>query len=555
MLKSLHIENIAVIEKTDIDINRGFNVLTGETGAGKSIIIDSINAVLGERTSKELIRFGSSKAEVTALFCDLSDTSKAVLEENGYSPDEDGNLLIMRVLSATGNGSIKINGKPATAGVLKAIGKSLVNIHGQHDNQSLLNPETHYIYIDRLAENGKELQEYYDEFRHLNAVRRELASMETDEDEKRRRLDLLDYQINELQSAQIRVGETQEIKEKLLIAESYEKTISSLNEADFCISGDEENLGAVSLLKNAQRYVALIKNGMFDGANQKLAEAMNLLEDAQADIRHFINDTDYSESDCENLRTRLDSLHRLMLKYGNGEQEMLDFLENALQERDKIILSDERVNELSRELDLSTERLIKLGDRLTETRKCAALKFADAVTKQLRLLDMQNAVFDVSIKKGRYTKVGCDGVEFIIRTNVGEEAKPLHKIASGGELSRVMLSLKSVLADKDDVDTLIFDEIDSGISGRAADKVGFALKSVSKCSQVICVTHLAQIAAYAENHLYIEKQIQNERTYTRVTPLLYDERIHEIARIMSGTDITDNLYNSAKELLDRSSSL
>ena len=555
MLKSLHIENIAVIEKTDIDISRGFNVLTGETGAGKSIIIDSINAVLGERTSKELIRFGCNKAEVTALFCDLSKESCNILEENGYSPDEDGNLLVMRVLSSTGNGAIKINGKPATAGVLRVIGKSLVNIHGQHDNQSLLDPETHYIYIDRIAENEKELNEYYIEFRNLNSIRRELNSIETDEDEKRRKLELLEYQIDELQSAQIRVGELDEIKEKLSIAENYEKTVSSLNEADFCISGDDDNLGAAALLRNATRFVASTQNNMFDDANQKLLEAIALLEDADSVLRQFINNTEYSEADCEKLRARLDSLNRLMLKYGNGEQEMLDFLEKAQAERDKIMLSDEKIKELSSELDLSTERLISLGEKLTQSRKRAAKKFALDVTGQLQLLDMQNATFDVSFSKGRYTKVGCDEVEFIIRTNVGEDAKPLHKIASGGELSRVMLALKSVLADKDDVDTLIFDEIDSGISGRAADKVGVQLKAVSRCSQVICVTHLAQIAAYADNHLYIEKQTQNERTYTRVTPLSYDERIREIARIMSGTDITDNLYNSAKELLDRSNSL
>ncbi|MEE0808243.1 MAG: DNA repair protein RecN [Acutalibacteraceae bacterium] len=555
MLKSLHIENIAVIEKTDIDISRGFNVLTGETGAGKSIIIDSINAVLGERTSKELIRFGCNKAEVTALFCDISDSSRKILEENGYSPDEDGNLLIMRVLNAMGNGSIKINGKPATAGVLKIIGKSLVNIHGQHDNQSLLDPDTHYIYIDRIAENEKELNSYYDEFKRLNAIRRELNSIETDEGEKRRKLDLLDYQINELESAQIRVGELLEIKEKLQIAENYEKTASALTEADFCISGDDDSLGAAALLRNATRYVSSTQNSIFDSANQKLLEAIALLEDAGSDIRHFINSTEYSEADCENLRARLDTLNRLMLKYGNGEQEMLEFLDKAQTERDKIMLSDEKIKELSRELDLSTERLIVLGDKLTASRKNAAKKFAKNVTEQLQLLDMQNATFDVSFRKGRYTKVGCDEIEFIICTNVGEDAKPLHKIASGGELSRVMLSLKSVLADKDDVDTLIFDEIDSGISGRAADKVGIQLKSVSRCGQVICVTHLAQIAAYADNHLFIKKQTQNERTYTHVEPLSYDQRIHEIARIMSGTDITENLYNSAKELLDRSSSI
>lgn len=555
MLKSLHIENIAVIEKTDIDMSRGFNALTGETGAGKSIIIDSINAVLGERTSKELIRAGCSKAEVTALFCDLGDVSKQILHDNGYEVDDDGNLLVMRVLSSTGSGTIKINGKPATAGVLKVIGKSLVNIHGQHDNQSLLNPDTHYLYIDRIAENGKELEAYYSEFKMLNSIRRELSALETDEGQKRRKLDLLEYQIKELESAAVKVGELQEIKDKLLIAETYEKTVSGLRDAEFCISGGDYSDGAASLIKNAQKYVSGIKNTKFDDISQKLGEAMAILEDATADIRNFTNNTEYSEADCENLRSRLDTLHRLMLKYGNSEEEMLAFLNNAKAEREAIMLSDERVEELSRELDLSTERLIALGEKLTETRVRAAKHFSDTVTNALLELDMPNASFEVGISKARYTKVGCDCLEFLISTNKGEGIKPLHKIASGGELSRVMLAIKSALADKDDVDTLIFDEIDSGISGRAAGKVGQRLKLVADNSQVVCVTHLAQIAACAQNHLYIEKRTENNRTYTSVTSLSYEDRIHEIARIMSGTEITTNLYNSAKELLDRSSSI
>ena len=555
MLKSLHIENIAVIEKTDIDMSRGFNALTGETGAGKSIIIDSINAVLGERTSKELIRSGCTKAEVTALFCDLSDTSKQILLDNGYEVDDDGNLLVMRVLSATGSGSIKINGKPATAGVLKVIGKSLVNIHGQHDNQSLLDPDTHYLYIDRIAENDKEREAYYNEFRNLNNIRRELNSLETDEGNKRRKIDLLEYQINELESAAIKVGESQEIKDKLLIAETFEKTVSGLRDAEFCILGGDDSDGASSLIKNAQKYVANIKNGRFDDISQKLGEALAIIEDAVGDIRHFTNNNEYSEADCENLRARLDTLHRLMLKYGNSEEEMLTFLDNAKAELEAIMLSDERVEKLSQELDLSTERLIALGEKLTATRKTAAKQFAETVTNALSELDMTNAAFEVGITSGRYTKVGCDCVEFLICTNKGEGVKPLHKIASGGELSRVMLAIKSVLADKDDVDTLIFDEIDSGISGRAAGKVGQRLKLVADNSQVVCVTHLAQIAACAQNHLYIEKKTEMDRTYTSVTALSYEDRIHEIARIMSGTEITENLYNSAKELLDRSSSI
>ncbi len=552
MIRSLHIENIAVIEKTDIDFGEGLNVLTGETGAGKSIIIDAINAVLGERTSKDLIRAGCDKAEVSALFCDLSDTSKSDLTQNGYDVDEDGNLLIVRVLSASNSGSIKINGKPATAGVLRQIGKNLVNIHGQHDNQSLLNPENHYLYLDRIAENTDSLQEYYAEFKHLNSLRRQLNSLETDQDEKLRKIELLEYQIKELEDANITIGEFEGLKSKLKIAENYEKTISALNDAYYCINGTDDSDGAFSMLRNAQRYVSSAKNDEFDIIEQRLAEMLVSLDDVSADIRTFTQNSEYSNLDAEKLCLRIDTLHRLMLKYGNSEEIMLTFLENAKRELEQINTSDKLIGELSNELDISTEKLVTLGEKLSATRKVAAKHFSDEVTQTLKFLDMPNVTFEVKLEKGTYTKHGCDVVEFMIGTNVGEGVKPLHKIASGGELSRVMLSIKSVLADKDDVDTLIFDEIDAGISGRAAGKVGNKLKDVAMCRQVVCVTHLAQIAACAKNHLLIEKQTLQNRTYTQVSALSYDDRIKELARIMSGIDLTDNLYNSAKELLDRS---
>ncbi len=553
MIKSLHIENIAVIEKTDIDFGEGLNVLTGETGAGKSIIIDAINAVLGERTSKELIRSGCDRAEVSALFCDLSETSKQALLDNGYEVDEDGNLLIVRILSLNGNGAIKINGRPATAGVLRAVGKNLVNIHGQHDNQSLLNPDNHYLYLDRLAENDKELQEYHNEFKRLNAIRRELAALEIDEDEKKRKTELLEYQIKELEAADIKLGEVEDLKNKLQIAENYEKTMSALSDAYHSINGTDDTDGAFSMLKDAQKYVLKAKGDEFPNIAQRLGNLLAELDDIAADIRGFTHNAEYSELDGEKLRSRLDTLHRLMLKYGSDEQTCLEFLEKSRQELENISISEEKIAELSDELDRSTERLVDLGEKLTQTRLKAAKECSKRVCEVLNFLDMPNVIFDVKIEKGRYTKLGCDTVEFMIGTNAGESVKPLHKIASGGELSRVMLSIKSIFADKDDVDTLIFDEIDTGISGRAAGKVGVQLKNVAACRQVVCVTHLAQIAAFAANHLLIEKAVQNGRTYTGVKTLSYDERITELARIMSGTDMTENFYNSAKELLDRSS--
>lgn len=552
MLKYLHIENIAVIEKTDIEFLSGFNVLSGETGSGKSIIIDSINAILGERTSKELIRAGCERAEVSALFGDLSEYSVNLLRENGYEPDEDGNLLVTRVLSLSGNGIIKINGRPATATILKAIGKSLVNIHGQHDNQGLMNPDNHYLYIDRIAENDDLLEEYYQEFKHLNSVRKELNATYTDEDEKRRRIELLNYQIAELDGADIKVGETEELKKQLDISLNYQKMLSALYDAYECINGNDNFDGAISLITNSKKMLLSVKTEEFDQAAGILENVSAELDDVCSSIRRFTENPSLSKLDHEKIGERLDILHKLMLKYGNTEQDLLDYLANAKKELEDINLSDKRALELSEELDLSTERLIKLGDKLTESRIGAARTFEGQVTEILKYLDMPNVEFKVNIQKGRYTKFGCDVVEFNICTNLGEESKPLAKIASGGELSRIMLAIKSVLSKKDDVDTLIFDEIDSGISGRAAGKVGVQLKKVAENRQVICVTHLAQIAACGDNHLLIEKYVDGGRTFTNVNCLSYEERINEVARIMSGTDMTEKLYDSAKELLDRS---
>lgn len=553
MLKSLHIENIAVIEKTDIDLSLGFNTLTGETGAGKSIVIDSINAVLGERTSKDLIRNGCDKASVSALFCGLSDVCINLIRENGYDVDDEGNLLIVRTLSLSGNGSVKINGAPATASVLKAISKHLVNIHGQHDNQSLLNPDLHFTYIDKVAENEEILKEYYEEFKKLNSIRKELSLVETDEDEKLRRKSLLEFQIEELKNADIKIGESASLKEQLKIADNFNKMMSALSSAHTLLTGTDDTDGAVSMINNAKSEVGSLDIKELDSTIQKLDEALFSLEEVCGNIRRFTDNSSLKDLDSEKISNRLDLLHRLMLKYGNSEEAMLEFLRKAEKEIKDIELSDEKAKQLEDELDKSTERLIELGDKLTNSRLDAAKSFSSEVTKVLSYLNMPDVEFSVKREKGRYTKFGCDVIEFMIRTNAGENEKPLHKIASGGELSRTMLAIKSVLAKKDDVDTLIFDEIDSGISGRAADKVGVQLKRVSENRQVICVTHLAQIAAFGDSHFLIEKTVSNGRTYTDVSLLSGDKRIEEIARIMSGTDITDNLYNSAKELLDRSS--
>lgn len=555
MLKFLHIENIAVIERSDIEFSAGFNVLTGETGAGKSIVIDAINAVLGERTSKELIRAGCDTAEVSAVFGELDNATAAALSDAGVTPDDDGNIVIRRRLSAAGKGLIKLNDRPVTATELKEIGKHLVNIHGQHDNQALLDPDRHLDYIDAVADDDPIKGKYYAEFRELNRIRKELAATETDEDEKRRRVGLLKYQINELESAGIKPGEYEKLQKKLAIARNYQKTAEALSRAYSALKGDDEFDGAVSLLTDAEKSLSSLHNDEWDKKSSALADAAAAAEDVSAALYDFLENAELAGIDPDEINSRLETLDKLMAKYGNSEEEMLEFLEKARTELNDTEFSDKKAAELSALLDDATERLIALADELTATRKKAAAEFEKQVCDILSYLNMPDVRFTVKFSKGRYTKRGCDTAEFMISANRGESVKPLCKIASGGELSRVMLAIKSVLLGRDPVGTMIFDEIDTGISGYTAGKVGTQLKKVAENRQVICVTHLAQIAAMADTHLLIEKKAEKDRTFTSVSPLSYEQRINEIARIMSGTQMTENLYNSAKELLDRSKQL
>ena len=552
MLKFLHIENIAVIERSDIEFSSGFNVLTGETGAGKSIVIDSINAVLGERTSRELIRAGCDTAEVSAVFGELDNATAAALSDIGVVPDDDGNIVIRRRLSAAGKGLIKLNDRPVTATELKEVGRHLVNIHGQHDNQALLDPERHLDYVDAVADDDPIKGKYYAEFREINKIRKELAAVQTDEDEKRRRVDLLKYTINELESAGIKPGEYDKLRRKLEIARNYQKTAEALARAYSELKGDDELDGAVSLLSGAEKALSSLRDEEWDKRASVLSSAASAAEDVSAAIYDFLENAEYSDIDPDEINARLDTLDKLMLKYGGGEWELLKVLDNAREELNDIEFSDKKAAELSELLDSSVERLVALGEELTEVRKKAAAAFEKQVCDILSYLNMPDVRFTVQFAKGRYTKRGCDTAEFMISANRGESIKPLSKIASGGELSRVMLAIKSVLLGRDPVGTMIFDEIDTGISGYTAGKVGTQLKRVAENRQVICVTHLAQIAAMGDTHLLIEKKAEGDRTFTSVSPLSYEDRINEIARIMSGAQMTENLYNSAKELLDRS---
>ncbi|MEE0946592.1 MAG: DNA repair protein RecN [Acutalibacteraceae bacterium] len=550
MLKYLHIENIAVIEQSNIEFSDGFNVLTGETGAGKSIIIDSIYAVLGYRTSKELIRNGCDSARVSAVFSNISKECMNAFKDIGINLDDDGNIVIERTLSVNSGGVIKINGIPVSATVLKNISPLLVNIHGQHDNQALLNSDNHYLYIDKLALNDKELTDYTDEFKKFNSIRKKLKSLEMDEDEKLRHIDILKYQINELQNASLKIGELDELKQKKAVARNISKKIRTIKSVLAYLAENEEN-NALDCLRSALHIVNVDKDLHLDNESGKLLSCIEVLEDVVASFNSLSDTLNSDEYNIDVIEERLSILTNLSSKYGDNEERMLEYLSRAEDELKTILFNDDEIERLSEELVSSQEALIDKAKKLSITRNKAAKIFEKNVKEVLCKLNMPSVDISVENNSGRYTKNGCDEIQFLFSANAGENKKALSKIASGGELSRVMLSIKSVLAEKDDVPTLIFDEIDSGISGKTADMVGSQLRSVSKSHQVICVTHLAQIACSAKNHLLITKETKNNRTYTEVKTLDYDSRVMEIARIMGGSQITDSLINSAKEMLNK----
>lgn len=548
MLKYLHIENIAVIEKSDIEFAEGFNVLTGETGAGKSIVIDALNAVLGERTSKSLIRTGASKAVVNAQFCDLDDYALAFLTDNSYAPDEDGNLIIQRVLSADGNGSIKINGQPVTATVLRSFAPYLINIHGQHDSQLLLDPDTHYSFIDNVADNASVLEKYLEEFKRYRSITAEIKALSMDEKKKSDRIDLLRYQINELVSASLSAGEEAELKRKSAVFRNYDKLMRSVSTALGAL-GNSEADGAVEMVNDARAALESASVKELESKVERLAALSIELDQVRNELSSFLGEFDYSPDEVDATEKRLAFLQSLFAKYGGSEEAAFRYLESAQQELEDINLSDEKISLLENELEISGENLVKYGEALTASRKIAALKFESDVCEVLRYLDMPYVTFKVDFQKGKYTKIGCDIVEFLISANPGEEPRPMSKIASGGELSRIMLAIKSVLADRDVIGTMVFDEIDTGISGRAAQKVGYQLKKVSEGRQVLCVTHLAQIAAKADTHFYIEKNVVDGRTRTDITTLDFEGRKYELARIIGGETTALNL-KSAEEMLN-----
>ncbi|MCH5320399.1 MAG: DNA repair protein RecN [Eubacterium sp.] len=547
MLKTLDIENIAVIEKTTVDFSSGLNVLTGETGAGKSIVVDSINAILGERTSKELVRHGAENAYVSAYFEDVSETVHEKLNELGFESEEDNSLLLTRKISAFGKSSCKINGKSATVSMLKEIGNVLVNIHGQHDSQALLNPDFQYKYIDMLFDDSMALDEYKKSFKELISVRRRLKALTSDETDKERRLELLDYQINELEEADIKVGERDELSKRKALINKSEAIAAALNTALLAVNGDEEASGIQSLINDNFNSLSA-----FDEAKdicELFADINDKLEGVKDKIDLLFSSIDFDPNELEQIEERLDLLYKFSHKYGETEEEMLAFLDDAKAQRNSIIYSDEELEKLSTQYDELFEKTVRLAQRLSDKRKATAKLFENSVKSELEFLDMPKLKFVVSFEKGNLSSTGFDKIEFLISTNPGEPPKPLSKIASGGELSRIMLAIKNILSYNDTIGTLIFDEIDTGVSGRASQKIGLKLKSVSKNTQVICVTHSAQIASNADEHFLIQKEFIGDRTYTKVTALDFEARKNELARIMGGIHITDTLLKSAEEML------
>lgn len=550
MLSNLYIENIAVIEKTSIDFKKGLNVMTGETGAGKSIVIDSINAVLGNRTSKELIRTGASSAFVSAEFTNLSEKALAVIDEAGFEL-EDGELLIQREISMTGKNKCRINGRPATVSTLKEIGVQLINIHGQHESYELMSPELHISYIDKLAGLESEIEAYQEVYKKYKKLSAELKKATVDESERERKIDLLKYQIDELEDADLRDGEYEELNEQKAVLQNSEKIIEAIMSSRALMNGDEESSGVLENLQEINSQLSDISEYMseVEPINSRIESAIYELEDCLSELTGLTDLVDTDGGSLDSIEERLDLIYTLGKKYGSTIKEMLDFLDKAKKELNALVMYDENREALIKECDKAYKEAEKLAKALSEKRRATSSEFADKVCEEMAFLDMPNVKLVVVQEKCELNSLGCDNIEFLISTNPGEPPKPISKIASGGELSRMMLAVKNVLSDKDDIDTLIFDEVDTGISGSAAQKVGLKLREVSKSRQVLCVTHLAQIAAMGNSHFKISKSVRDEKTFTKVEELDHEGRKQELARIIGGTEMTKASLDYAEEML------
>lgn len=549
MLSQLFIQNIAVIEKVQVTFEKGLNVFTGETGAGKSIVIDAINAVLGNRTSRELVRTGAPKALVTALFEEIGDETKEQLLSLGFEPEEDGSLLLSREISSDGKTSCKIGGRPATVSILREVAQSLINIHGQHDSQSLLQPEQHLGYIDQFGKTAALLKEYRLEYAYYAELQRKLHQLRTDEREKAQRIDLLSYQINEISAAALLPGEEEDLQTAKKKMQNSAKIVEALHVTHDLLQGAEESDGILSMLDQAQEQIQILEAYYPQLKSDRILDIRYELEEVEETLRDALSDAEMDPAELDRIEERLDLIFRLKRKYGGSVEEILNFADQAQQELDSITHAEELQSKLEKEESQSKERLMGLAKRLSEKRKAAAKLFEKQVCAELAFLDMPSVRFFVHAETDKPDETGVDRMEFYISTNPGEPPKPIGKIASGGELSRIMLSLKNVIAEGDRVGTLIFDEVDTGVSGRAAQKIGRKLKQASSGRQIICVTHLAQVAAFADTHLLIAKTVQDGRTFTTVQALPQEERVRELARIMGGESITPTVLASARELI------
>ena len=550
MLSVLKIENIAIIESAEIEFSRGFNVLSGETGAGKSIILDSINAVLGFRTSRELIRTGASEARVTALFSSVGESVEKKLEELLLPIAPDKTLLVSRVISPDKN-VCKVNNALTNVSALREIGAELISIHGQQDNRELLNNETHISYIDSIGDLTADVGNYEKLYNELLTLRSQIKKLSGNKEEKARRIDILSYQIDELEKADINPGEWEALKNRRTELQNFESIQESLSATYDALSGGDSYKGAVEMVSGAFRELSSI--GKFSNEIQTISEKLGdlyyELSDVADTVRDSISGDGYNPHELEEIENRLDLLYKLSKKYGETEEEMLLFLESARKELSEISLSDEVLDELRIKYSKKLVETQNFANTLSDKRKKEAKAFCEKVCEELRFLDMPSVQFLVDFKEVDLCENGIDSVEFLISANVGENPKPIAKIASGGELSRIMLALKTVLAHKDKIPTMIFDEIDAGVSGRAALKVASKLKNVSNGKQVLCVTHLAQLMSYADSHYLIEKAVRDGKTYTGVTLLDLDGRKKEIARITSGGEITQTQLDNAFEMI------
>ena len=548
MLVSLQIENIAVIEKAAIAFDAGFNALTGETGAGKSIVIDAISAILGERTYRDVIRTGANRAFVSAIFTNIPQYDWFSENQVEFDPQE---LQVQREIYADGRNVCRVNGRPVSVASLKKLGGRLINIHGQHDSQQLFDEENHLTYLDAFARDEQELEAYQQAFSAMQSVQREIQKLSMDESEKLRLVETLTFQIEEIRAANLVSGEEEQLKERRKVLQNAEKLSDALRMADEALYGGDSSDGAAGLLSNAEHALSRVSTISADmqTLHQKISDLMYSVQDAADELRAMRDDLSYSEGELEEIEERLDAIHKLKRKYGASVEDVLAYLADSEQRLDEIEFASDRIETLKkREAELQKET-IRQGEILREKRLSAAQAMESRICDELRQLDMPKIRFVCEFTPQQPMQTGLDSVRFLMSANVGENLKPLSKVASGGELARIMLAMKQVLAQQDGVPTLIFDEVDAGVSGRAAQKVAYKLWTVSKGRQVLCVTHLPQIAAMADAEYTVEKRVENERTYTSVLHLDESGRKQELARLIGGSMITETTLAGAAELL------